>query len=573
MAIPFPTPKSTARICPVPPILASSEVRPAPHRSAAGDQPAALFERLKHAFEVPLAELHLATGELNHVTAEWLPIDLDRWSGLIEEVVRRGRPEIIEDCAPLLVLAVPLPSDETELCDRVALGSFVTVSPAGPDSLSAAAAAVGCDPQSLSRWAALQPIWPARAVEQLSRLVGDQFAAQQQNVRLKAQLTNVSRQLVQTFDELNLLHRINERLSLANDERDLLELAVDWLSSVLPAECLLACVETDSETSDGRQSGREWVYAGECPLPEGELDKFLERLGPDAQHSMVVVDREMTAAQTCYYPTVREAISVPIRIGDSVHGWLIAVNRRADAGRAADDFGDLETSLLSSVASVLGMHAGNVQMFRDQEAFFESVVRAFSSAIDAKDHYTRGHSERVARIAVLLARQLGCSIEEQNTVYLSGLLHDIGKIGIDDQILRKPEQLTAEEFEHIKRHPELGFQILSGVRQLEPVLPVVLHHHESINGKGYPGKLVGDEIPWLARIVAVADAFDAMSSDRPYRKGMPAERLDQIFRAEAGQQWDPAVVDAFFAIRNEIDAVVHEGREQLSLDVNDWTVG
>lgn len=531
------------------------------------------LERLKQSFKVPFAELDLATGELNHVTGDWLAVNLERWSGLLEEVVRRGRPQLLEDCAPLVVLAVPLASDDSELCSRAAIATFVTDHPSTVADCHAASAAVGCDPAAIARWCRSQPLWPARAVEQMSRLVVEQFAAEQQNYRLKAQLTSVSRQLVQTFDELNLLHRINEQLSLANDEQSLLETSVEWLSSVLPAECLLACVEVRDAHSPQADPTEQWVYAGNCPLVENELGKFFERLGPDARTSMVVVDREVTSAQTWYYPSIRDAISVPIRIGDAVHGWLIAVNRRADAGRAAHDFGTLETSLLSSVAAVLGMHAGNVRMYRDQADFFESVVRAFSSAIDAKDHYTRGHSERVARIAVLLARQLGCSGEEQNTVYLSGLLHDIGKIGIDDEILRKPDQLTPDEFEQIKRHPELGFRILSGVRQLEPVLPVVLHHHESLNGDGYPGKLVGDEIPWLARIVAVADAFDAMSSDRPYRRGMPRERLDAIFRAESGRQWDPAVVEALFAIRDEIDAVLHEGREQLSLDVHAWQVG
>ncbi len=106
--------------------------------------------------------------------------------------------------------------------------------------------------------------------------------------------------------------------------------------------------------------------------------------------------------------------------------------------------------------------------------------------------------------------------------------------------------------------------------QLKHVLPVVLHHHEAWDGSGYPGRLQGEETPWLARIVAVADAFDAMSSDRPYRTGMPAGKLNDIFREGAGQQWDPRVVEAFFAVRDEIDAVIQEDREELSLDVEEW---
>ena len=178
-------------------------------------------------------------------------------------------------------------------------------------------------------------------------------------------------------------------------------------------------------------------------------------------------------------------------------------------------------------------------------------MRALTSAIDAKDPYTCGHSDRVARLAVCLAKQLGCDKEELNTIYLSGLLHDIGKIGIDDNVLRKPGALTPAEFEHIKTHPDLGCRILDGVKQLDKVLPVVRHHHESWNGGGYPSGLKADETPFLARIVAVADSMDAMSSDRPYRKGMSDEKLDSILKAGSGKQWDPAIVEAAFQVRED----------------------
>src|SRR5690606_35489872 len=137
-------------------------------------------------------------------------------------------------------------------------------------------------------------------------------------------------------------------------------------------------------------------------------------------------------------------------------------------------------------------------------------------------------------------------------IYLAGLLHDIGKIGIDDNVLRKPGKLTDAEYEHIKLHAEIGHRILRDIKQLDDVLPVVLHHHEQWNGRGYPHKLAGEGIPLLARIMAVADSFDAMSSDRPYRPGMPDAKLDSIFRQGAGEQWDARVIEAFFQVRDEM---------------------
>jgi len=151
-----------------------------------------------------------------------------------------------------------------------------------------------------------------------------------------------------------------------------------------------------------------------------------------------------------------------------------------------------------------------------------------------------------------LAQELGCDASSLETMYLSGLLHDIGKIGIDDSVLRKPDKLTDEEYEQIKRHVRIGHRILQDLRKLDDVVPVVLYHHESWDGNGYPLHLTEQDIPRSARIVAVADAFDAMGSDRPYRKGMPDEKIDAIFRAGAGKQWDPEVVDAFFRVRDQI---------------------
>jgi len=151
------------------------------------------------------------------------------------------------------------------------------------------------------------------------------------------------------------------------------------------------------------------------------------------------------------------------------------------------------------------------------------------------------------------------------------LLHDIGKIGVDDHVLRKPGTLTPKEYEHIKSHVTIGHRILSDLKEMDEVLPVVLHHHEAWGGGGYPQDLRGETIPLTARIVAVADAFDAMSSDRPYRKGMPNEKIETILRDGSGKQWDPDVVDAFFRARDEIRQISRRQREGVDSDVQLWT--
>jgi HD-GYP domain-containing protein (c-di-GMP phosphodiesterase class II) len=149
------------------------------------------------------------------------------------------------------------------------------------------------------------------------------------------------------------------------------------------------------------------------------------------------------------------------------------------------------------------------------------------------------------------------------------LLHDVGKIGIDDEVLRKPGKLTEAEYEHIKSHAEIGFKILNDIKQLDEVLPVVLHHHEQWDGRGYPQGLAGESIPLLARIVAVADSFDAMGSDRPYRQGMSDEKLDAILRDGSGKQWDAQVVEAFFRARDAIREIARAKVKSVSFDVRD----
>jgi putative nucleotidyltransferase with HDIG domain len=257
---------------------------------------------------------------------------------------------------------------------------------------------------------------------------------------------------------------------------------------------------------------------------------------------------------------------VPLAEGENLFGWLAAVNH-VDGG----EFGTVEASLLGSVGAILGIHSGNIDLYRQQSEMFAGVVRALTSAIDAKDEYTRGHSDRVAQVSVRLASELGCDERTISRIYLAGLLHDIGKIGIDDSVLRKPGRLTDEEYEHIKGHVSIGHRILVDLKKMDDVLPVVLHHHESWDGSGYPEHLPSEAIPRSARIVAVADAFDAMSSDRPYRMGMADEKIDAIFRAGAGKQWDPDVVAALFRARDDLRKIVRHERIDLDDDLRKFT--
>jgi HD-GYP domain-containing protein (c-di-GMP phosphodiesterase class II) len=181
----------------------------------------------------------------------------------------------------------------------------------------------------------------------------------------------------------------------------------------------------------------------------------------------------------------------------------------------------------------------------ENHLLFINSVRMLAAAIDAKDPYTRGHSERVGRYSVAIGKNLGLPEKEMRNLRVSALLHDVGKIGIDDRILRKPGALSEDEFEVMKQHPAKGAAIMSGVAQLIDIIPGMKYHHEKWSGGGYPDGLEGEQIPMQARIVAIADTFDAMTTNRPYQKAMELNYVVEKIRSFAGTRFDPRVVEAF----------------------------
>lgn len=201
--------------------------------------------------------------------------------------------------------------------------------------------------------------------------------------------------------------------------------------------------------------------------------------------------------------------------------------------------------LLHILVDFFSLSLENAYLFGDLKSAYFYTIKAITNSIEARDPYTRGHSERVARYAKAIAEELGWDKNEMELIDWGGMLHDVGKIGIPDSILNKPGKLTDEEYNHIKLHPSIGAQIVQDISFLKSAIPYILEHHERFDSKGYPGGVVGKNISVQGRVLAVADAFDAMTSDRPYRKGLKAEdALDEISRNK-GTQFDPEVARAF----------------------------
>lgn len=216
------------------------------------------------------------------------------------------------------------------------------------------------------------------------------------------------------------------------------------------------------------------------------------------------------------------------------------IRSRTEIGELAETFNRMAEDIQHYISDLQAASEQNRQLFMDS-------IEMIAAAVDAKDPYTKGHSGRVSQYSVILARELGLPDDELSKIRISATLHDVGKIGIEDRVLKKPGVLTNEEFEIMKRHTIMGFEIVRQVKQLGEMLPGIRWHHEALNGKGYPDGIKGDEIPLMVRIIAVADTFDAITTDRPYQAGREFPQALEILRKHAGSKYDPIVVDAMHA--------------------------
>ena len=496
------------------------------------------------------------TGEIIEFAADHRRIDWLTRGELCREVARRARPEVIDENDPWLLLAIPFVQDERPL---VAVGVFLSRQVTEPRDMARVAHLLGVTASAASDWVARQKPVDAEMLDRLAAVACEKLGASEQIEQLENEVEKLSSHLGSTFEEISLLYRLTHNLKLSSNDEELGQRALEWLSEVVPAESFaLQLVSTAGAEIPANDSRTEPVLLmfGDCEMTVDEFSLLVSELDLGPASRPVVLNHVQNESFGWQFPGVRELVIVPVAEGERLFGWLAVINHCGPG-----EFGTAEGSLLSSVGAMLGIHSGNIDLYRQQAELFVGVVKAMSSAIDAKDPYTRGHSDRVARVAVRLAQELGCDSEVIKTIYFSGLLHDIGKIGINEDVLRKPGKLTDAEFEHIKTHVIVGYRILADLRNVSHMLPIVLHHHEAWDGSGYPNGLAGEDIPYLARIAAVADAYDAMASDRPYRPGMEDERLDEIIRTGAGKQWDPDVVAAFFRARDDIRAISGRGPE------------
>lgn len=391
----------------------------------------------------------------------------------------------------------------------------------------------------------------------ITEMLGMLSASFERMVQTEHQMDQIGLELGKVYEELVLLHRLSANMKVTESDAHFLQMACDCLTEVVP----VAGIAIVLEKMIGEEKQRLIAAgSGVIDLNERMIGLIYSRLLTDIQTGReALIDSKAFEGFRYDWPeTLHNIIAVPLlgkdchdsyfmRRGESsshVIGFMVAVNAADDA-----EFDSTTAKLFNSVAGGCAVFIENGYLFSDLSDLFIGSLKALTDSIDAKDGYTHGHSERVALIARWIAEGLVAQGElrpdQVYEVYLAGLLHDIGKIGIRDHVLSKFGPLTEEERECMKKHPEIGAGILRGIKQMTDVVPGVLYHHEWVDGSGYPHGLKGAEIPLIGKIVGLADSFDAMTSRRSYRDSKRIEEAIEEIQACAGTQFDPFVVEIF----------------------------
>ena len=275
-------------------------------------------------------------------------------------------------------------------------------------------------------------------------------------------------------------------------------------------------------------------------MPNEGVAGWVARTGESLIVNDVRVDPRFSnrADERSGYKT-RNLLAVPMTVRGHCIGVLEAVNK------VRGKFNELDMEGMTVFANQIAIAVENNRLYETLQETFLSTASALGDAIEAKDAYTAGHTRRVMEYSLLVAQVMRLPAADQDAIRLAATLHDIGKIGIEDRILKKPGRLDPEEMAVMRGHSVIGEKIVAGIPKLRPIIPGIRHHHEQYDGKGYPDGLLGEAIPKMARIIAVCDTFDAMTSDRPYRRGLSIDTALQELHRCTGTQFDPHVVQAF----------------------------
>lgn len=460
-------------------------------------------------------------------------------------------------------------------CTGVVLGMFATVEKPG-EAVALLCEQNQIDPAEMAEFLSKQQTVSAAVVRSLAGLLSLTVDQAHEKDTSSEEATVLTSNLENTYEELHLIYEISRHMGIPQDPVRMLEKVGLELLEVSRASAIAFLLDrqtfpaesADVESDNGRAlegKGREdrpasvedhdgpilmlpnrAVQVGSGAPRLEDLLRLAESkcVGSRNGEDYVLLNKAGQRPELQWASSwLKHLVAFPLRQNEKNLGTCLAINCVDDR-----DFTSVDIQLLRAVADRVTAALQNQHLYNGLTHLLMGLVHALVNSVDAKDTYTFGHSERVAHFSRALARQLGMSTGQCERVYLAGLLHDVGKIGVPDATLCKPGKLTAEEFDALKKHPEIGANILSHISQIRDLLPGVLHHHERMDGRGYPHKLAGRDIPLLGRIICLADSFDAMTTNRTYRAALPVSLAIVEIRRCSGNQFDPTLSERFLSI-------------------------
>lgn len=371
-----------------------------------------------------------------------------------------------------------------------------------------------------------------------------------EDISLQLEVNSLAQELSTRYEELNLLYRVGDKLKIVEDLQGTIREIIKDVSNILHGNAFLLSIP---------DKGMFEYLADDDKYSNDILFHIVTKIGErfNSERSYIAVNSLSEFNNNGFKGNDWfKFIATSVKVKDEHKGILAVLNSGEERGYST---GDLK--LLTVLAGQLSILITNSELYLDLKNFLLNLVKSMVSAIEAKDSYTRGHSERVNNISVMIAKAMGLLQRDVENVNWAAMLHDIGKIGIPGNVLTKPGRLNDEEFALIMAHPKKGYEILKPIVQLKDALQGVLYHQEWYDGSGYPEGLKGEDIPLYARIIAVADTYDAITSSRAYRaRNTHLNAMKEIERV-SGIQLDPRVVDIFKKACNDHPDFIKEDQQ------------